>query len=170
MFTQSWFIILLFYNDIITIMLNKTKRNKASDKMQRQTRRRKRNSSKPNYYNGIYTGIKGQCVEFVRRYLIVNNGVTFSDVDSAFQIPNAHFTTLNGDPIKMKNDLKVGSLIVWPKNYEKDSPHGHVAIVKSISPSGITVVERNYNKNKFSRFIKKNDLTNVTVISVPFKK
>ena len=86
-------------------MSNKTKRNKASDKRRRQgTRKRKSNSSKASYYNGIYTGIKGQCVEFVRRYLIMNNGVTFSDVDSAFQIPNAQFTTLNGLHIKMKND------------------------------------------------------------------
>ena len=151
-------------------MLNKTKRNKASDKRRKQTRKRKRNSSKASYYNGIYTGIKGQCVEFARRYLIMNNGVTFSDVDSAFQIPNVQFTTLNGSPIKMKNDLKAGSLIVWPKNYEKNSPYGHVAIVKSITPSGITVAERNYDANKFTRFIKTNELKNVTILSLPLTK
>ena len=147
-------------------MLNKTKRNKPSNK-RRQTRKRKSKSSKASYYNGIYTGIKGQCVEYVRRYLIMNNGVTFSDVDSAFQIPNAQFTTLNGLDIKMKNDLNPGSLIVWPKNYEKNSPYGHVAIVKSITPSGITVSERNYNANKFTRFIKKNNLKNITILSLP---
>ena len=100
----------------------------------------------------------------------MNNGVTFSDVDSAFQIPNAQFMTLNGSPIKMKNDLKAGSLIVWPKNYEKNSPYGHVAIVKSITPSGITVAERNYDANKFTRFIKTNELKNVTILSLPLTK
>ena len=67
----------------------------------------------------------------------------------------------------MTNKFKVGSLIVWPKNYEKNSPYGHVAIVKSISPSGITVAERNYNKNKFTRFIKNPNLKNVTILSLP---
>jgi len=152
----------------------KTKRIKRSKKRDYLTRKRTRKSSSggPNYYNGIYTGIKGQCVEFVRRYLIINHGVTFSDVDSAFQIPNAQFTTLKGSPnkgtpIKMKNDLKVGSIIVWQKNYEKNSPYGHVAIVSAITPTGITVKERNYNDNKFTRNIKQKDLKNVTILSLP---
>ena len=125
------------------------------------------NSSTPNYYNGIYTGIKWQCVEFVRRYLQVKHGVTFSDVDSAFEIPNAQFTTLNGEPIHMTNELKVGSIIVWPKNFEDKCPDGHVAIVSSVTPSGITVVEQNYIDNKFGRFIKKNGLKNTIILCFP---
>jgi len=120
-----------------------------------------------NYYNGVYTGIKWQCVEFVRRYLIIKSGITFSDVDSAFEIPHAKFTTLNGDPIKMTNHLKVGSIIVWPSGYEKGSPHGHVAIVSFVTPFGITVVEQNYIDNNFHRFIKPNQLKNVTIIGTP---
>lgn len=128
------------------------------------------NSWTPNYYNGIYTGIKWQCVEFVRRYLQVKCGITFSDVDSAFEIPNAQFTTLNGVIVHPTNELKVGSIIVWPKNFEDKCPDGHVAIVSSVTQTGVTVVEQNYIDNKFGRFIKKNDLRNVTIISVPFKK
>jgi len=125
------------------------------------------NSSAPNYYNGIYTGIKWQCVEFVRRYLQVKQGVTFSDVDSAFEIPNAQFTTLNGKPIHMTNELKVGSIIVWPKNFEDKCPDGHVAIVSSVTSAGITVVEQNYIDNKFNRFIKKNELKNTIILCLP---
>jgi len=125
-------------------------------------------SKTSNFYNGKYTGRKWQCVEFVRRYLITKRGVTFSDVTSAFEIPKARFTTLNGSPVKTTNELKVGSIIVWPKNYQKMSPDGHVAIISSISSSGINVVEQNYIDNKFNRFIRFRDFKkqNVTIICV----
>jgi hypothetical protein len=131
----------------------------------------KTNSLNSNYYNGIYTGQKWQCVEFARRYLIINEGITFSDVDSAFEIPKAQFKTLNGVLVKMSNDLKPGSLIVWPKGnekgYEKRSPDGHVAVVSFITPFGVTVVEQNYIDSWFHRFIKTDDLKNVTIIGSP---
>jgi len=125
------------------------------------------NSLDSNYYNGIYTGQKWQCVEFARRYLIINEGITFSDIDSAFEIPKAQFKTLNGVLVKMSNDLKQGSLIVWPKGYEKGSPDGHVAVVSFITPFGVTVVEQNYIDSWFHRFIKMSDLKNVTIIGSP---
>lgn len=125
-------------------------------------------NSNSNYYNGIYTGIKWQCVEFARRYLIVTHGITFSDVTSAFQIPDAKFTTLDGKQnIEVRNDLQVGSLIVWPKNYMTNSVDGHVAVVSSIRPTGITVVEQNYdNKNEINRFISRDDMRNTTILTV----
>ena len=126
------------------------------------------NNSNSNYYNGIYTGIKWQCVEFARRYLIVTHGITFSDVTSAFQIPDAKFTTLDGKQnIEVRNDLQVGSLIVWPKYYMANSVDGHVAVVSSITPNGITVVEQNYNnKNEINRFIRRDDMRNTTILTV----
>ena len=139
----------------------------------------KTNSLDPNYYNGIYTGQKWQCVEFARRYLIMKEGITFSDVDSAFEIPKAQFKTLDGILVKMSNDLKQGSLIVWPKDneksnkqsdekgYEKRSPDGHVAVVSFITPFGVTVVEQNYIDSWFHRFIKTSELKNVTIIGSP---
>lgn len=126
------------------------------------------NNSNSNYYNGIYTGIKWQCVEFARRYLIVTHGITFSDVTSAFQIPDAKFTTLDGKQnIEVRNNLQVGSLIVWPKNYMANSVDGHVAVVSSITPNGITVVEQNYNnKNEINRFIRRDDMRNTTILTM----
>lgn len=137
------------------------------------------NSLDSNYYNGIYTGQKWQCVEFARRYLIINKGITFSDVNSAFEIPKAQFKTLNGVLVKMSNDLKPGSLIIWPKgdkkgdekgdkqSDEKRSSDGHVAVVSFITPFGVTVVEQNYIDSWFHRFIKMSDLKNTTIIGSP---
>lgn len=123
------------------------------------------NCTDVNYYNGIYTGIKWQCVEFVRRYLIIRHGITFSEVDHAFEIPNAQFRKLNGSHVQTTSDLKVGSIIVWPKNYEYNFPDGHVAIVSAVSHSGINVVEQNYHDIK-RRFIDLNQLQNVTIIGL----
>ena len=137
------------------------------------------NSLDSNYYNRIYTGQKWQCVEFARRYLIINEGITFSDVDSAFEIPKAQFKTLDGVLVKMSNELKQGSLIVWSKyneksnkqsdekGYEKRSPDGHVAVVSFITPFGVTVVEQNYIDSWFHRFIKTSELKNTTIIGSP---
>ena len=118
----------------------------------------------PNYYNKIYTGLKWQCVEYVRRYLIINHNITFTNVNSAFEIPDAQFMTLHGEIIipKMNNNLVIGSIII----FSKDSPDGHVAIVSSVLSSGITVVEQNYNDNIFPRFISYNDLKNVKILNL----
>lgn len=120
-----------------------------------------------NYYNGIYTGIKWQCVEYARRYLIVRHGITFSDVNNAYEIPRAKFTKLNGNTIIMNNNLIIGSLIVWQQYYENDGYEGHVAVVTSISSKGIHVAEQNYDDRDFNRFIPFTDLQNVIFLIVP---
>ena len=122
----------------------------------------------PNYYNNIYTGLKWQCVEYVRRYLIINHNITFDNVNSASEIADAQFMTLHGKIIipKKNNNLVIGSIIIFPKDYEIDSPDGHVAIISSVLQSGITIVEQNYNDNIFPRFISYNDLKNVKILNV----
>ncbi len=121
-----------------------------------------------NYYNNIYTGLKWECVEYVRRYLIINHNITFSNVNSAFQIPEAKFMTLHGEIIipKKNNNLVIGSIIIFPKDYEVDSPDGHVGIISSVLEAGINIAEQNYNDNIFPRFISYNDLKNVTIINL----
>jgi glutathionylspermidine amidase/synthetase len=122
----------------------------------------------PNYYNNVYTGLKWQCVEYVRRYLIIKHNITFTNIDSAFQIPDAKFMTLHGEIIipKKNNNLLVGSIIIFPKDYEVDSPDGHVGIISSVLQSGINIVEQNYNDNIFPRFISYNDLKNFRIINL----
>jgi hypothetical protein len=118
-----------------------------------------------NYHNGIYTGIKWQCVEYARRYLQITKGITFDNVDSAFQIPQAKFTKLDGSNVHLHNKLEVGSLIVWDKYYEHDAPDGHVGIISFIHNNGISVSEQNYDNKTFPRFIGWNDLKDFTIIS-----
>ncbi len=52
-----------------------------------------------NYYQGIYTGLKYECVEFVRRWLIIVYGITFESVDHAKDIYNLNYFS-NKIPIK----------------------------------------------------------------------
>ena len=132
-------------------------------------------TSEANYFNGLYTGVRWQCVEYARRYLQISRGITFSSVDSAFEIPTlAKFTTLNGYDVHVSDDLRVGSVIVWPKDFEPESPDGHVAIVTSIKVDGIRVAEQNYDDITFPRFVGWSRLKDATIISVPdyfiFKK
>jgi hypothetical protein len=124
------------------------------------------NSDETNHYNGIYTGIKWQCVEYARRYLIVRHGITFSDVNNAYEITRAKFTKLNGNSVIMNNNVAVGSLIIWPQYYKTDGYEGHVAVVSSISAKGIRVAEQNNDDNEFNRFIPFTDLQNVIFLSV----
>jgi uncharacterized protein YycO len=64
------------------------------------------------------------------------------------------------------------SLIIWPKDYESESPHGHVAIIVSANKddesniSGLYVAEQNYDNNNYYRFIPSSSIKNVTIISI----
>ena len=124
-------------------------------------RKNRTKKSRDSYLN---TGIKWQCVEYARRYLQTTRGITFSNVKGAFEIPRAKFTTLDGDSVKKTNDLKVGSLVIWPKKYKNNAPYGHVAVVSKIKPNGIYVAEQNYDNKTFPRFINYDDLKDVTII------
>ena len=141
-------------------------------------------SDELNYNNGYFTGIKWQCVEYARRYIQSVFGITFSQVESAHEIPNAIFTRLEDNKIikpSIYNKLDLlnhcldslsNCLIVWPKDYEPDSPHGHVAIIVSVSQddksslSGLYVAEQNYDNNNYYRFIPLSNINNVTIISI----
>ena len=124
-------------------------------------RKNRTKKSRDSYLN---TGIKWQCVEYARRYLQTTRGITFANVKGAFEIPRAKFTTLDGTSVKKTNDLKVGSLVIWPKKYKHNSPYGHVAVVSKIKSNGIYVAEQNYDNKTFPRFINYDDLKNVTII------
>ena len=124
-------------------------------------RKNRTKKSRDSYLN---TGIKWQCVEYARRYLQTTRGITFANVKGAFEIPRAKFSTLDGASVKKTNDLKVGSLVIWPKKYKNNAPYGHVAVVSKIKSNGIYVAEQNYDDKTFPRFIDYDDLKGVTII------
>jgi hypothetical protein len=127
-------------------------------------------SDESNYHNGHFTGIKWQCVEYARRYLQTVFNVTFSQVESAYEIPNAIFTRLTDlvhiKPTITNTKYTSNSLIVWAKDYEPDTPHGHVAVIVSVDKDGIYVAEQNYNNDNHYRYISYISIKNVSIISL----
>ena len=100
----------------------------------------------------IYTGIKWQCVEFSRRFLILNYGITYESVDYAYDIfslkyginvfDNSHVqiqTFRNGNI----NRPQLGDLLIWNKT--DDVITGHVAVVLDVSDTYVHLAEQNYD-------------------------
>lgn len=99
----------------------------------------------------IQTGMKWQCVEYVRRWLIDNKDVTFADVKYAYhiwdlqhgervdtdrQVPLLKF--ING---VSKTQPQIGDLLIYSTDF---AITGHVTVVVSVSNNYITIAEQNY--------------------------
>jgi hypothetical protein len=106
----------------------------------------------------LFSGIAGECVELARRHLIQNNGVTFGEVDSAFEIwDQTQFQCLTGrnsfTPSRLENGHSefppsIGDLLVYPsKKNSRCWKHGHVAVVAAIDAEGtLTILEQNVSE------------------------
>jgi hypothetical protein len=120
-----------------------------------------------NYLNNIYTGTKWQCVEYARRWLLVNKGVIYSDVDIAADIWNKidYLTEVaSSRELPLESRLngsrqppEIGDLLVYSREF---NDKGHVAVVIDVDYENgvIEVGEQNYNNaswpGKFSRKIR----------------
>lgn len=93
----------------------------------------------PYFIDETFTGIKWQCVEYARRWLLVNKDVVYGDVDVAadiWQIENVTSTDkqsqkpfiniLNGD---QQYGLQRGDLLIYSRAFYGT---GHVAVVLKI--------------------------------------
>lgn len=122
-----------------------------------------------NYVNGYQTGESWQCVEFVRRFLIITKGITFDTVDNAYNIWDlASFQSLDGVPIPIKNIKNIknnhpqkGDILIW-NQYVDHNRTGHVAIVTDVDRKGnVFIAEQNfYNEgtdHNYSRVIRIED-------------
>ncbi len=109
--------------------------------------------TEPNRQAGTYTGIKWQCVEFARRWLLVNEGLVYGDVDVAADIWS-HITYLTrvADQKKIRLDAylngstqapRVGDLLIYAREYENT---GHVAVVTAVdvAAQSVKVAEQNF--------------------------
>lgn len=104
----------------------------------------------------IFTGLKWQCVEYARRYLILTMNVTFGDVESAYQIYNLIYASsvfnknkkykFIGYPNGSTELPKKNDLLIFKKTLM--SPYGHVAVITNVNaPEGyIEICEENYNQ------------------------
>jgi hypothetical protein len=113
----------------------------------------------PNKWNGTYTGIKWQCVEYARRWLLVNTGAVYGDVDVAADIWDKidHLTYVKTKkPIPLETHLngstqapEIGDLLIYAKAFNGT---GHVAVVTGIDISNglVEVSEQNFQNNSWA--------------------
>jgi trypanothione synthetase/amidase len=106
------------------------------------------------YLHGIFLGIKWQCVEYARRWLLLRKGCVFKNVRHAADIwsqltsvervtDGKHFplrTHPNGSPELPKID----SFLIYPRSPEQ--PVGHIAVICGVGPDYVRIAEQN---NKF---------------------
>lgn len=111
----------------------------------------------PNHDNETYTGIKWQCVEFARRWLIHNRGLTFGDVDVAADIWALDTFTRLSDQSQVfteryvngsKTLPKRGDLLIYAKEYLAT---GHAAVVLEVDlkKNRLRVAEQNFKNQKW---------------------
>lgn len=108
----------------------------------------------PHFVDGIFTGIKWQCVEYARRWLLLNEKVIYGDVDIAadiWHLPSVHTpdkqktyrfkSILNGSSATL---LQRGDLLIYAAAYLGT---GHVAVVLEVDEKDQTLVvgEQNYS-------------------------
>lgn len=128
----------------------------------------------PSKWQGTYTGIKWQCVEYARRWLLINTGAVYGDVDIAADI----WTKINNLTDVATNKIlpleshlngsrqppQVGDMLIYAKAFNNT---GHVAIVIDVNHKKgiIEVGEQNYSNmiwpGNYSRkieLIKKDDI------------
>lgn len=110
------------------------------------------------FSDDVFTGMRWQCVEYARRWLIINKSVTFDSIDYAYQIydletvSNLDIPNENFKFISFNNGSEMppafGDLIIYPKT--DDSPVGHVAVVVGVNIKSqyVDLAEQNYlNEN-----------------------
>jgi len=113
----------------------------------------------PNHWNGTYTGIKWQCVEYARRWLLINSGAVFGDVDIAADLWDKidHLTDIKtGKPVPLADYLngskhapEVGDLLIYASEFKNT---GHVAVVTGIDiqDDTIEVSEQNFDNESWT--------------------
>jgi hypothetical protein len=105
----------------------------------------------PNQHEPIFSGMKWQCVEYARRWLIENKGVTFGRVEYAYHIWDLPYaeTVDTHQPIpfaRFENQIsteapQVGDLLIYSVQL---AVTGHVAVIVGIEEDSITIAEQNY--------------------------
>ncbi len=113
----------------------------------------------PNKWNGTYTGIKWQCVEYARRWLLINTGAVYGDVDIAADIWDKidHLTDVKTKKrIPLEAHLngstqapEVGDLLIYAKAFNGT---GHVSVVTGMDFKNdmVEVSEQNFNNESWT--------------------
>jgi hypothetical protein len=130
-----------------------------------------------NYIDGIFSGLKWQCVEFVRRYFILKYGITFQNVKNAYEMMSIRkFYDINDiNNIKTVNVMFIREMryknpkkddIIYIKDFEKENDiSGHVGLIVDYDAKTghVYVADQNYEKgfywkgDGYAYIIDKND-------------
>ena len=109
-----------------------------------------------------YIGLINQCVEYVRRWWMINNNITFGSIDSAHEIiyltEGKNIRTSQNFPLARsingtaKLPPKIGDLVVYYP--DRNNPlwrHGHVAVVVAVNleQGSVSLAEENYDNKKW---------------------
>ena len=105
------------------------------------------NETDSNHMGGVYTGLKWQCVEYARRWLISQRGILFESVPDASDIWSLETATrVSGEQVPFHSATTgiphIGSLLIWGKT--ETLPHGHVAVVVNVTENEIQLAEQNW--------------------------
>jgi hypothetical protein len=112
----------------------------------------------PNLVEGIFAGIQWQCVEFARRWLMVNKALKYESIDVAADLWNKinHLVNIKtGTTVSLKNNTngsavlpKNGDLLIYGREYLET---GHVAIVLRTDAKKklVYVGEQNFSNGKW---------------------
>ncbi len=114
----------------------------------------------PFFIDDTFTGIKWQCVEYARRWLLINKNVVYDDVDVAADIweleyvvsPDKKIQTpfisiLNGNK---EHGLQLGDLLIYSRAFYGT---GHVAVVLNIDKKKqrIYLGEQNFDNGRWDK-------------------
>ena len=112
-------------------------------------------SNVDNYLGATFTGMKWQCVEYARRWLITEKGITFDSVDGAADIWTldnflkvSDGSKVSISTIESGSECKpvVGNLLIY-KRGGSDIPYGHVAVITYVNDKYVRVAEQNWDND-----------------------
>jgi glutathionylspermidine amidase/synthetase len=113
----------------------------------------------PNKWKGTFTGVKWQCVEYARRWLLINNGAVYGEVDTAADIWDkvdhlTHVATQKKLPLEThlngsEKPPRRGDLLVYARAFYDT---GHVAVVTDVDHENgvIKVAEQNFDNQPWA--------------------
>ena len=115
-----------------------------------------RNNPNPELFH--YIGLTHQCVQFARKWWMMNKGITFGSIDSAYEIiyltegkqlrSDATFALARSINGSANRPPKRGDLLIYSPDLSRVNwRHGHVAVVVEVDLSAgtIAIAEENYN-------------------------
>jgi len=110
------------------------------------------------FVDGVYTGYKWQCVEFARRWLLINRGYVFDDIAMAYDIFRLQRVKRISDSATLplhsfangsQRPPEPGCMLIWSEGGEFEET-GHVAIVTEVLEDCVRIAEQNLDHQRWA--------------------